>query len=464
LALEVDILGMEKINPNIFKAYDIRGKYPDELDEKAAYKIGQAFAHYSRTGQIIVGKDGRLSSPTLTDALIKGINSQAIEVIDIGLCSTPCFYFSSGVSKIPAIMVTASHAGKEFNGFKAVFGGNIPLAREQIIELKNLVTGTEFKTENDAEKITKKDFSEEYIKTVRNFIKEDFRPMKVVMDAGNGMAGLYIEKIFQGTNISVIPIFFQPDGNFPNHEANPKIPANRQKLIDEVIAEKADLGVMFDGDGDRVYFFDRNGTVIDPNLVSALISQYLVANSIRKKVVIEVRTSQIVKEWVEAAGGEVEKTVCWTIPIKLKMWQNQDFIFGSETSGHYVFSDLYKTDDGTLAAVIFFNAIAKREESIDTIIADFRQKYFIIEEANFNIGAQKDVNEILDKLEEQYKKEGGSILRIDGLSVLFPEWWFNLRASETEPLIRLNLEAKSQKLMGEKKEEVSQLIYDELKK
>ncbi|OIO48043.1 MAG: hypothetical protein AUJ32_01465 [Parcubacteria group bacterium CG1_02_40_82] len=455
---------MEQINPNIFKAYDIRGKYPEELDGKTAYKIGQAFANYTKTKEIIVGQDGRLSSPTLIDALIKGINSQGVAAIDIGLCSTPCFYFASGVSKIPAIMVTASHAGKEFNGFKTVFGGNIPLTREQIVELKNLAIGTKFKILSDAGKVIKKDFSEEYIKRVRNFIKEDFAPIKVVMDAGNGMAGLYIEKIFQGTNINVIPLFFQPDGNFPNHEANPKIPANRQKLIDKIVVKKADLGVMFDGDGDRVYFFDRKGKVIDPNLVSALISQYLITGSARNKILIEVRTSQVVKEWVEAAGGKVERTVCWTIPIKLKMWQDENFIFGSETSGHYVFSDLYKTDDGTLATVTFLNAIAKRKEPVDAIIDDFRKKYFIIEETNFKISGQEKVNAILDKLGEQYKKEGGNIFRIDGLSMLFPDWWFNLRASETEPLIRLNLEAKSQKLMDEKKEEVSQSIYNELRK
>jgi len=221
---------------------------------------------------------------------------------------------------------------------------------------------------------------------------------------------------------------------------------------------------MFDGDGDRVYFFDRKSKVIDPNLVSALISQYLITGSARNKILIEVRTSQVVKEWVEAAGGKVERTVCWTIPIKLKMWQDENFIFGSETSGHYVFSDLYKTDDGTLATVTFLNAIAKRKEPVDAIIDDFRKKYFIIEETNFKISGQEKVNAILDKLGEQYKKEGGNIFRIDGLSMLFPDWWFNLRASETEPLIRLNLEAKSQKLMDEKKEEVSQSIYNELRK
>jgi phosphomannomutase len=453
-----------QINPSIFKAYDIRGKYPDELNEEAAFKIGQGFVALTKAKQVIVGQDARLSSFALASALIGGINAQGAEVIDIGLCSTPCFYFSSGISKIPAIMVTASHAGKEFNGFKAVFGGNFPLLREQIIELKNLAIGNEFKILSKAGKITKKDFSEEYIKAIRNFIKEDLKPMKVVMDAGNGMAGLYIKRVFQGINISVVPIFFQPDGNFPNHEANPKIPANRQKLIEKILVEKADLGVMFDGDGDRVYFFDRNGAVIDPNLVSALQSQYLILNSTRKKVIIETRTSQIVKEWVEAAGGEVQRTVCWTIPIKLKMWQNDDFIFGSETSGHYVFSDFYKTDDGTLATVTFLNAIAKRKESIDAIIYDFRQNYFIIEETNFKISGQEKTNEILDKMEERYKKDGAKIFKIDGLSVLFPEWWFNLRVSETEPLIRLNLEAKSQKLMDEKKEEISQLILDELKK
>ncbi len=445
-------------NANIFKAYDIRGKYPDELNQEAAFKIGQAFASYAKTNQLIVGQDTRLSSPILAEALIKGINSQEGEVINIGLCSTPCFYFASGISGIPAIMITASHASKEFNGFKLVFGGNMPLTREQITELKNLTIKTNFNTLGNTGKITKKIFSKEYIDAVRGFIKEEYKPMKIVMDASNGMAGLYLNEIFEGTKIDMVSMFFEPDGTFPNHEANPKIPANRQKLINEIIAREADLGVMFDGDADRVYFFDRTGAVVDPNLVSALISQYLVTGSSRRKVLTEVRTSKIVDEWVKAAGGEVEKSVCWTIPIKLKMWQDQNFIFGSETSSHYVFSDFYKIDDGTLALINFLNAITKAEEPLDSIIDNFKRKYFIIEETNFKINDKLEVDKILGALEDKYRKEGAEILKIDGLSAVFNDWWFNLRASETEPLIRLNLEANSRELMEQKKEEVVDFI------
>lgn len=447
------------IDPNIFRAYDVRGKYPDEINEITVYKIGQAFAKYTKAKKILVGRDARLSSKSLSTSLIKGINSQGVSVLDIGLCSAPVFYSAVAESDVDGgLMSTASHLGKGFNGLKPVFRKSLPLSREEVASLKNLVINNEFEVISNEEKIIKQDFTQTYIEEIRKFIKTKFKPFKIVIDASNGMAGLYVKKVFAGTDLKIVPIFVEIDGNFPNHDPDPKILVNRQKLIDKIIAEKADLGIMLDGDADRVYFLDRQGEVIDPSLVSALIAQYLIEQSRKKKVLVEVRTSWAVKDFVEKIGGKVEVSLCWTIPIKLKMRKNHEIIFGSETSGHYVFADFYWTDDGILAALNFLQAISAKNESINEILSDFRGKYFIIEETNFEIENPGQANEVLKILEQNYKKQGAKIIKIDGLTVQFPNWWFNLRPSETEPLIRLNLEAKTKELMEEKKKEVSSLI------
>ena len=451
---------MNQINQDVFHAYDIRGAYPQEFNEETAYKIARVFVKYSQAKQILVGRDIRLSSEKLLKSIINGINSQGVEIIDIGLCSTPCFYFAVANSDVDAgLMITASHAGKEFNGLKPYLKGGVPLSKEQMTEFKNIALNSEFSVlSSNEEKIIKKDFTQIYVSTIRKFIKNEFKPLKVVSDAGNGMAGLYIKEIFSGTNLDVISIFDEPNGNFPNHETNPKIPDNRQKLTEKIISEKADLGFMFDGDADRVYVLNREGKVIDPSLVSALISQYLINQSQKKKILIEVRTSQVVNDFIEKFGGKAEISACWTIPIKLKMRADSEFIFGSETSGHYIFADFYWIDDGILAMLNFLQAISIKKETIDEIIQDFQKRYFIIEEINFEIKNSEQAKEILNALENKYKKEGAAILKIDGLSVKFPDWRFNLRASETEPLIRLNLEAKTKELMETKKQELTELI------
>jgi len=447
------------INPNIFRAYDVRGRYPDDINEEAVYKIGQAFVNYTRAKQILVARDIRFSSENLCNSLIKGICSQGASVLDIGLCSTSCFYFAAATTGVDAsLMITASHFGKNFNGLKPVFAKNVPLTRDEVKELKDAVIRKEYNTISSEARIDRKDFSQVYIDTIRSFIKNKFKPLKIVIDASNGMAGLYVEKIFSGTELETIFIFTELDGNFPNHEPNPKIPVNRQKLIEKILREEADLGIMFDGDADRVYFLNRKGEVIDPNLVSALIAEYLIKQTGKKKILVEVRTSRAVADYIKKVGGKVEVSVCWTIPIKLKMIADPEIIFGSETSGHYVFADLHKIDDGILAAITFLQAISGKSQSIDGIIDEFNKKYFIIEETNFKIDNLVKIKEILKTLEEKYEKQGGEIMKIDGLTVEFNNWWFNLRSSETEPFIRLNLEASNHKLMEEKKKELSTLI------
>ncbi|KKT76726.1 MAG: Phosphomannomutase [Parcubacteria group bacterium GW2011_GWF2_44_7] len=451
------------INSSIFKAYDIRGIYSEELNEDTAYKIGQAFASYVKKSPIIVGGDSRLSSPSLKEAVIRGLNNQGIDVIDIGLCSTSCFYFTVGdLESGGGMIVTASHASKEFNGFKIVFSKNVALSKKQILDLKKMVFEDKFDSSSVRGQVIKKDSADNYIKAIRNTIKEEIKPLKIVMDPGNGMAGLYIEKVFANLGIEIIPLYFEPDGNFPNHEANPKIPENRKKLEEKIINEKADLGFMFDGDADRLYVLNREGKVIDPSLVIALISEYRILNSPRKKIITEVRASKVVRDWVERAGGNLEVIECWTIPMKLKMQSEPEIIFAGETSGHYIFPELHESDDGIMGALTFLQAISAKRESIDEINEEFEKNYFVLEETNFKMIKMEEGDKIIDKLKNKYRSEGAEISEIDGASVIFLDWWFNLRKSQSDPVIRLNLEASSKELFKEKKAEVIRLIEENI--
>lgn len=450
-----------EINPKIFKAYDVRGVYRSELTDEAAYKIGQSFASFAKAPVIMVGYDTRVSSPALAEALIKGITDQGVNVVDIGYCSTSCLYFMLADSGLGGgIMITASHNSKEFNGFKPMLKDATPLTKEQLLELKEITLNRQLSSADIKGIITKKDYTDYYATALKNSIKEEIKPLKVVMDAGNGMAGLYIEKVFANTGLTVVPIFMELDGAFPNHETNPKLAENRVKLAEKIVSEKADLGFMFDGDADRLCILDRNGHLIEYSLVLAIISEYLVRNSIQKRVVVEVRTSRVVRDWVENVGGEVITTSAWTIPIKLKMKADSEVVFGGETSGHYMFRETHESDDGIFGALTFLQALSAKKESIDEIIKKFKEKYFVLEETNFEVEDKVQVAAILEKLRNKYSSEGAQILAIDGVSVIFPEWWFNIRESQSEPVIRLNMEATSQQLFEEKKAEVIGLIQN----
>ena len=457
---------MIKIDESIFKAYDIRGEYPNQLNEETAFRIGQVFADYARKNnpsgepkKIVVGRDIRLSSESISKALIDGITTTGMSVVNIGLASSPHFNYSAARLNFPAMVVTASHMEKRFNGFKLAFAGNITLTKEQLAEIKKIVlSDKEIVISQIKGNVEEKNILDDYVKEIRQFIKFPFKKLKVVMDAGNCMAGLSIKKVFADTELEVVPLYTDLDGNFPNHETNPKIEENQQDLKKKIIEEKADLGFMFDGDADRFYAFDRNGEVISPSFVSALVGRYLIKNYPGNKVIIEVRTGNVVKDLVEEAGGEILIVKPWYVMIKLALFENPDAVFGSETSGHYLFRDFYKIDDGILTALVFLQALSVEEKSVDEILSELRKKYFIIEEINFEFEDKEKQQNKLKELEKYYQDKGAEILKIDGLSVIFNDWHFNLRASESEPLLRLNLEANSKKLMKEKTEEVSELV------
>jgi phosphomannomutase len=450
-----------KINPNIFRAYDIRGVYPEGINEEVVYRVGVAFGKLSNVKEIVVGRDIRPSSDALARSLISGLSNFGIKVIDIGLCSVPAFYFSVAKFGYPAgLMVTASHLGKEHNGVKGVFKNVLPLTKKEVLEWKKIALSNDTRIQQSVNKVVKREISIDYISALHDFLKSPLKRYKVVMDAGNAMTGLYFKEVFKITDLDLIPLFADLNSDFPNRGLNPKLPENRKELVRKIKEVKADLGFLWDGDGDRFYALDNKGEVIDPNFVSALIARYLVKNSSTNKVVIDIRTSKVVKDFVESVGGEVIQTAAWHPEIKFAMRSDPKAIFGSETSGHYIFKDFYNIDDGILAGIFFLRAISSEKESLTDILDYLRNRYFILEEENFPIKNNKEASKILDKLEGYYKE--GKVNRIDGLRIDFPDWYFNLRASKTEPFLRLNLGADTRQMMEEKRDEIAKIIKDEV--
>ena len=438
-----------KVNSNIFKKYDVRGLYPDEIDEAMAYKIAGAF--YSILGgkglRIAVGReDDPQSSLKMRDKIVKGIIEQGCDVIDIGFSSSPALYFAvCSMGCDGGIQITASHLPANYTGMKLVRQGAVPISMEsgleQIQRMSNVI-----KKADRIGRIEKKDIAPEYIKGLRAKIG-DWPKLKIVMDAGNGMTGLYLKEIFKGTMLEIVPLFWEIDGTFPNRGANVKLAQNREPLQKKIIEVAADMGFMWDGDGDRFYVLDNRGEVIDPNFVLLLIGEYLLKKG--DKVVVDIRTAGGIRKELEKLGTEVIVSKSWHTEVKKKM-RESGAIFGSETSGHYMFKDFYFIDDGILASIYFLNAISILEGGLESKLMELRSKFHILPERNFKVQDADQAEKILKQIGEYYRKKGAQVSAVDGISVELPNWSFNLRKSATEPLLRLNMEADSKEFLNEK--------------
>ena len=454
-----------KINPSIFKTYDIRGKYPQDVNERVFEALGRAFFDLTGAQEIVVGSDNRVSSEKLRESVIFALSSRGAKVIDIGFCATPAFYWAVCYFNAQAgLMVTASHLEKDFNGLKPVKSGARVFTAKEMQTWRQMVLNSDEKASPrvQAGEIIEKDIRDEYAAELRKHISPDLKGLKIVMDAGNTVVGTYLPYIFKNTNLKIIPLFWRLDSSFPNRGLDIKKAENRQALAEKVKEEKADLGFIWDGDADRLYILDSQAQAIDPNFVSAIIAKYLIRQSDRKKAVVEIRTSKVVKDEVEKAGGKIIVTKAWHTEIKTVMKKEPQAIFGSETSGHYIFKDFYCLDDGILAGIYFLNAISSEEKDLLKILKDFKSRYFIIEEINFLIPNQEKGEQILEKIEKYYENKQGKVSKIDGLSIDFKDWRFNLRPSKTEPLLRLNLEAGSRVLMEKKQKELSAIIQSRI--
>ncbi len=440
---------------SIFKAYDVRGIYPDEIDEHLAYKIGRAFVVFMKAKQVVVSQDMRVSSDSLKKELLAGITDQGADVIEVqGFSSTPKHYFASWWLKAPAsIMVTASHNPGKYNGFKFTRKDAIAISGEDgIKDMEKLVAENSFRKPTRKGRIIRKDITEEYKKHLMKFVDaKKIRPLKVVIDAGNGMGGRELELILDKLPLHVIKMYFEPDGSFPNHEANPLLDENCKAIIKRIRKEKADLGIAPDGDVDRVFFFDEKGRRIPGDLVTALIAEKLLERGRGEKVLYDLRSSWATKEKIEEHGGKALMCRVGHAFIKERM-RKTNALFAGELSGHFYFRENFFTDSGIIAALKFLQIVSRKNKKVSDIIEPMK-KYYVSGEINSTV---KNKDKIMKKLGQLYAD--GKVTWIDGIRVDYDDWWFNVRPSNTEPLLRLNLEAKTKELMEEKRDEILGII------
>ena len=428
----------------IFKLNDIRGRYPYELGEEIAYKIGRAFVLFSKSKQIVVGRDARKSSLSLFKSLTKGIMDQGADVIDIGICSTPMFYFGAQKSHA-SIMLTASHLTQEYNGFK-LCGENVEPISKELKRIEQLIKKN-FKSSSKG-KIIKKNILNEFINHNLKFFKTK-KKLKIVLDAGNGMSGYTLPKIFSKLkNVKLIKQYCDIDFSFPHHIANPLKLETLRALQRRVVEEKADLGIATDSDGDRIAFVDEHGEIIGSDLITALIASNLLKQHKRAKILYDVRCSKAVEEVIKENKG---KSIIWKVGhslIKEKM-RKEKVLFAGELSGHMYYKDNNYTESSFITTALVMNML---DEPLSALIAPIR-RYYQSGEMNFEAGEG-----ILKKIEAKFKKGAVKIMKLDGLSIYFDSWWFNLRKSGVEDLVRLNIEAHDEHLLIEKREELLNVL------
>lgn len=443
------------VNPGIFKAYDIRGVYPTELNEEAAYAIGRAFVTFLKASEVIVGHDMRLSGPQLFEAVTRGIMDQGADVINIGLVSTDQFYFACSKLQLPGMMVTASHNPKQYNGFKMVrqmpylLSGN-----EGIQDLRLIVEADSYpETERHGE-MREADLSEEFIAAVVDLIDvEALRSanLKVIADTGNGTVGPILKRVYARLPVELIGMYLEPDGNLPNHGLDPLQPENRAELERRVVEEHANAGFAFDGDGDRFFAIDDRGQFISGDFMTALLGRYLLSKSPGSKIVYDVRGSWAVPNLVKDAGGTPLMERVGHAFIKRRMADEQA-LFGGEVTGHYYFRDFNYADSGIVPSLLILEMIAKLG-SLSSQLEPLEAKYFISGEINSTVSDPKAKMQLLAE-----KYADGTVEQLDGVSVTYPTWHFNVRASNTEPLMRLNLESLTREEMEQKRDELLALI------
>jgi phosphomannomutase len=442
-----------EIDAGIFKAYDIRGIYPDQIDEEVAGRIGRAFVTFLGEERIVVGRDMRLSSPGLSRAFIEGARSQGADVVDIGLCSTDMIYFASGVLDLPGAMFTASHNPKEYNGLKICRRRAAPISEDTgIADIRDLVLAGDFPAVTRRGELEERNMLDEYVSHVLGFVDvSTIKPLKIVVDAGNGMAGMLIPATFARLPVQLVPYCFELDGSFPHHQPSPIEPQNIKLLQDWVVENRADLGMAFDGDADRVFLVDDRGEPVSASITTALVASRILETHPGEKVIYNCVNSWIVPETIREFGGIPIRERVGHSFIKQTMAETEA-IFAGEHSGHYYFRDNYRADSGLIAAMIVLEIISMQDKPLSEVLAPFK-KYYDSGEINSRV---EDIPGKLQEIVDAYN--AARIDHMDGLSVEFSDWWFNVRPSNTEPLLRLNLEAVSKELMEEKRDEVLSLI------
>lgn len=445
----------------IIKAYDVRGLVENYVTPEFVFDVGQAFAMLVKSECIVVGHDMRPSSPELVRAFSEGVNLQGTHVINIGLCSTDQLYFATGKLKMPGAMFTASHNPAPYNGIKMAQAFAKPIGRDSGLDFirEVLLNGNyDEPNKNKIGSITSQDLLEEYAQFLNTLVDcKEIRPLKVVIDAGNGMAGHTAPKIFANLPIEVIPMFFELDGTFPNHEANPIDAANLVDLQASVLANQADLGLAFDGDADRCFLVDEKGDLVDPSLLSALIAQREIIKNPGATIIYSLISSRIVPETILENGGKPLRSRVGHSFIK-SMMAESGAVFAGEHSGHFYFEKFWGADSGALAALHTLAALGSTNAgtTLSQLLSPYA-KYVQSGEINTKVG---DIQEVISKVKSNYLNHPDllEIDELDGLMVISKKWWFNLRGSNTEPLLRLNVEGDTGAIMTSMRDEVLELI------
>ena len=447
------------INPSIFKAYDVRGIYPSELNEDAARLIGRAFVAFLGATRIGVGRDMRVSSPSMAAAFIDGAREQGASIVDYGMIGTDMLYYGVARDGLEGgVMVTASHNPGEYNGMKMVRREAFPLSGDAgLAEIRDMITSNSIPAPAGPRGgIETRQLLDDYVQHVLSFIDvAAIKPFNVVLDAGSGIGGLVAPPLFDALPCKTTRLCFEVDGTFPNHEANPLIEENRRDIVERVVAEKADIGIAWDGDADRCFFIDGGGEFIAGDFVTALLAEAFLLKHPGAKVVYDVRASYAVRDIVERYGGTALMNRVGHSFFKRRM-RDENAIFGGEVTGHYYFRDNFYADNGFIPALLILELMSKKGKTLSELLEPLRAKYFISGEINTKVPDMTSVAHKLDLIASQYST--GNTYHMDGFSAEFPEWHFNVRPSNTEPLLRLNLEALTPELMERKRDEVLALI------
>lgn len=456
------------MNEKIFKAYDIRGIYPEEINEADVYKIAKAYCQFVKPKEVVIGSDVRLSSASLKNTAMKAVTDQGIRVIDVGVISTDMLYFSvAHYGYAGGFSITASHNPKEYNGMKFVREESKPISGDTgIYDIRDLameddaqVTPDDLRLdEKNLKLVEKKDVLDDYVAKVKSFADfSKFKNLKIVANANFGVAGRALSKLLEGTGIEVVKLNYEPDGSFPKGRPDPLIPENRVETAKLVIDSKADFGVAWDADADRCFFFTEKGEFIEGYFVTALLAKIFLDREAGAPIIHDTRLTWAVEDMVKAHGGKDIATKAGHAFIKERM-RKENAVFGGEMSAHYYFRDYFYCDNGMIPLVMMLEFLSTQNKKLSEIMREmFWQKYFVSGEINNQVA---DVQAILDKAEARYAEGAVKIDKADGIAIDFPDWRFSLRGSNTEPVIRLNVEAKTNELMEKNRDALLKLIQE----
>jgi phosphomannomutase len=429
------------LSPAVFKAYDVRGIVPDELDADGAYRIARAYVEVFEPRSMAIGHDMRLTSPELVEAAVRGATEAGADVEELGLIGTEMLYFAVGDGGLDGgLIVTASHNPAQYNGMKIVRRGALPVGGDSGLDkIKALAMSGTFATPTRTGERRPREVLPAFADFVLSLVDtEAMAPLKVVLDGANGMAGTMLAPILERLPIDAVRCYMEPDGSFPHHQPNPLLEENRQFIIGKVREEGADLGIAWDGDADRCFFVDDTGEFVPGDFVTALLAERLLERYPGGTVLYDLRASRAVPDTIERLGGRAVKSRVGHAFIKLRI-REEDAVFAGEVSGHYYFKDFFGVDTGIVPALLMLEQVSRGGGKLSELVRPLRERYYISGEINT---AVSDVALTLQTLKERFGS-GAEITHLDGLSVDFPDWHFNVRPSNTEPLLRLNLEAFS---------------------